>query len=174
MFDGPSKQPATNGTSASMSACTPPDMHSEILDSVSDGVFTVDLQWRITSFNRAAELFLVVRWQGSEVDKSFVTIPAQLPPLHRIERLPQQQIEAVICGAIWRPIQRLLEAQHVAVYSGVCGTVEQVLEAFRAGQLDSDRFRMPGCRQWGRHRRGCRKGGRTGVQTDRLANHQQE
>ncbi|NLW82018.1 MAG: PAS domain-containing protein, partial [Desulfovibrionales bacterium] len=26
-----------------------------ILESISDGVFTVDLQWRITSFNRAAE-----------------------------------------------------------------------------------------------------------------------
>jgi PAS domain-containing protein len=25
-----------------------------ILDSIADGVFTVDLQWRITSFNRAA------------------------------------------------------------------------------------------------------------------------
>jgi PAS domain S-box-containing protein len=26
-----------------------------ILDSISEGVFTVDLDWRITSFNRAAE-----------------------------------------------------------------------------------------------------------------------
>ena len=26
-----------------------------ILESISDGVFTVDLQWKITSFNRAAE-----------------------------------------------------------------------------------------------------------------------
>jgi PAS domain S-box-containing protein len=26
-----------------------------ILESISDGVFTVDLEWRITSFNRAAE-----------------------------------------------------------------------------------------------------------------------
>ena len=26
-----------------------------ILESISDGVFTVDLDWRITSFNRAAE-----------------------------------------------------------------------------------------------------------------------
>ncbi len=28
---------------------------STILDSISDGVFTVDLEWRVTSFNRAAE-----------------------------------------------------------------------------------------------------------------------
>ena len=26
-----------------------------ILDSIADGVFTVDLEWRITSFNRASE-----------------------------------------------------------------------------------------------------------------------
>ncbi len=39
--------PAINGLS--------PDRHAVILDSVNDGVFTVDDQWRITSFNRAAE-----------------------------------------------------------------------------------------------------------------------
>jgi PAS domain S-box-containing protein len=32
-----------------------PEMHSAILDSIADGVFTVDGDWRITSFNRAAE-----------------------------------------------------------------------------------------------------------------------
>jgi PAS domain S-box-containing protein len=31
------------------------DTHRVVLDSINDGVFTVDLQWRITSFNRAAE-----------------------------------------------------------------------------------------------------------------------
>jgi PAS domain S-box-containing protein len=34
----------------------PKDHTSIILDSIADGVFTVDLNWRITSFNRAAEL----------------------------------------------------------------------------------------------------------------------
>ena len=33
----------------------PFDRHAIILDSINDGVFTVDRQWRITSFNRAAE-----------------------------------------------------------------------------------------------------------------------
>ena len=32
-----------------------PDPHDVILDSIADGVFTVDQQWMITSFNRAAE-----------------------------------------------------------------------------------------------------------------------
>jgi PAS domain S-box-containing protein len=32
------------------------DQTSIILDSIADGVFTVDLEWRITSFNRAAEI----------------------------------------------------------------------------------------------------------------------
>ena len=43
-----------------MSTSTPPDSITSIateviLESISDGVFTVDHQWRITSFNRAAE-----------------------------------------------------------------------------------------------------------------------
>jgi PAS domain S-box-containing protein len=33
----------------------PSELHSIVLDSINDGVFTVDRQWRITSFNRAAE-----------------------------------------------------------------------------------------------------------------------
>ena len=33
----------------------PPDLQSAILDSLSEGVFTVDHDWKITSFNRAAE-----------------------------------------------------------------------------------------------------------------------
>ena len=38
-----------------MSDKTQNEVHNVILDSVSEGVFTVDLDWRITSFNRAAE-----------------------------------------------------------------------------------------------------------------------
>ena len=34
-----------------------------ILDSIADGVFTVDTDWRIASFNRAAEQIIGVRRQ---------------------------------------------------------------------------------------------------------------
>ena len=33
----------------------PDTVHTQLLDSVPDGVFTVDTEWRITTFNRAAE-----------------------------------------------------------------------------------------------------------------------
>jgi PAS domain S-box-containing protein len=35
--------------------CTPENQTQIILDSIADGVFTVDREWRVTSFNRAAE-----------------------------------------------------------------------------------------------------------------------
>ena len=35
-----------------------------ILDSITDGVFTVDMEWRVTSFNRAAEQITGVRAPG--------------------------------------------------------------------------------------------------------------
>ena len=38
-----------------------PDVHDIILDSIADGVFTVDNQWQITSFNRVAEQITGVR-----------------------------------------------------------------------------------------------------------------
>ena len=32
-----------------------PRLYRSILDSIADGVYTVDLNWRVTSFNKAAE-----------------------------------------------------------------------------------------------------------------------
>jgi len=53
MNESKRKKPAKrNKKKPGRNACTPTDA---ILESISDGVFTVDRQWRITSFNRAAE-----------------------------------------------------------------------------------------------------------------------
>jgi PAS domain S-box-containing protein len=41
----------------------PETLHNQLLDSVPDGVFTVDADWRITFFNRAAERITGVRRQ---------------------------------------------------------------------------------------------------------------
>ncbi len=43
--------------------CKYPTGAASILESISDGVFTVDADWRITSFNRAAEVITGIRGQ---------------------------------------------------------------------------------------------------------------
>lgn len=44
-----------------MASRTQPKKQNVILDSISEGVFTVDMDWRITSFNRAAEEITGIR-----------------------------------------------------------------------------------------------------------------
>lgn len=46
-----------------MAGKTQPEEQNVILDSISEGVFTIDLDWRITSFNRAAEEITGIRHQ---------------------------------------------------------------------------------------------------------------
>jgi PAS domain S-box-containing protein len=41
----------------------PETLHNQLLDSVPDGVFTVDAEWRVTFFNRAAEQITGIRRQ---------------------------------------------------------------------------------------------------------------
>ncbi len=111
---------------------------------------------RISPVFDTAELFLLVRWQGdAEAERRLISLPAELTPQQRVRRLVELGVDTVICGAIWRPVERLLEAQRITVHACVCGTVSEVLEAFRLGQLDSEQFRMPGCRGRFRAHRGC-------------------
>jgi|GEM_PF-4088017 len=46
---------ADDGMADSPSARMQETVHNQLLDSVPDGVFTVDSEWRVTFFNRAAE-----------------------------------------------------------------------------------------------------------------------
>ncbi len=43
----------------------PETLHNQLLDSVPDGVFTVDAEWRVTFFNRAAEQITGIRRQDA-------------------------------------------------------------------------------------------------------------
>ena len=46
-----------------MPMADPDEFHGVVLDSINDGVFTVDREWKITSFNRAAERITGVKRQ---------------------------------------------------------------------------------------------------------------
>jgi predicted Fe-Mo cluster-binding NifX family protein len=64
----------------------------------------------------------------------------------------------IVCGAVSRPLQALLEASGIKVVHNACGPVDEVLKAYFAGRLDSPAFLMPGCACHGGGRRRRRRG----------------
>ena len=53
------------------------NLNNQLLDSVPDGVFTVDAEWRITSFNRAAEQITGIQRAGSGRSAVLRSLPRQ-------------------------------------------------------------------------------------------------
>lgn len=80
----------------------------------------------------------------------------------RVNRLRELGVAVLLCGAVSRPLERLLATAGIEVIAGRCGSVEEVLTAYRDGRLSDARFALPGLgphggRRWKeRHRRGCR------------------
>ena len=70
--------------------------------------------------------------------------------------LGEHTVEQVICGAISREYENALVASGIEVISFIAGPLEQVLDAWRAGNLVQADFSMPGC---GCRRRRCRNRG---------------
>ncbi len=73
----------------------------------------------------------------------------------RVSWLLEASIDVLLCGAITRQVEELLLRRGVVVVSFVAGDVDEVLNAFLAGDFPSHAFAMPGC--CARHRHGCRR-----------------
>ena len=111
----------------------------------------------------AGRLLLVTLEQGHETTRDDVLLETT-ELLARARQISQLGAEAVICGAISRPLELALRSAGVQVVADICGQVDDVLSAFADGRLDEDAYLMPGCR--GRRRRfrtGCQWGGRCGT-----------
>jgi len=83
----------------------------------------------------------------------------------RARQLGELGVDVLICGAISRPLEQLLLAAGIKVVSQTCGSVDEVLGAYRSGLFTGESFLMPGCRRRGcslgrRRGRGCRGTGR--------------
>jgi predicted Fe-Mo cluster-binding NifX family protein len=63
----------------------------------------------------------------------------------RAARLASLGVDALVCGAISRPQEAMVQAYGLTVVPFVTGVLADVVEAWRAGRLASAAFRMPGC-----------------------------
>jgi predicted Fe-Mo cluster-binding NifX family protein len=80
------------------------------------------------------------------------------PPAHIAGWLAERGVEALVCGAISRPVQATVSAHGIRVIAFVSGDLREVVQAWISGTLEGGAFAMPGCRGWGRRR--CLEGNR--------------
>ena len=66
-------------------------------------------------------------------------------PAARAAEVAGLGIDALICGAVSRPLASMLLARGVEVIPFIAGDTDEVLQAFLAGQLPNPRLCMPGC-----------------------------
>ena len=77
-------------------------------------------------------------------------------------------VDALICGALSRPMAAVLAAADIRVVPFTAGDAQAVLDAWLAGRLPDPSLSMPGCgrgRGRGRERR-CRRQGKGQVLSD--------
>lgn len=98
-----------------------------------------------TVFDGAEEL-LIVEERFDRASNTSRTPFAEETDIAKVAYLKEQHVQVLICGALPGFLQRMLEAAGVHVFSFIRGPVDEVVQAFYDGNLDEQRFFLPGCR----------------------------
>lgn len=72
-------------------------------------------------------------------------------PLQKAIQLAEMSVDTLVCGAISRPLQRIIAAYGIRVLPFVTGRLRDVIDAWLSSRLDNEPYVMPGCGR-GRHR----------------------
>ena len=104
---------------------------------------------------------LVFDVMGDEVkNRSFIPFETGILP-ERVNQLEALEVEVLLCGAISRPLERMIRASGVKVIPCLRGSIDEIIRAYLDGGLPDSRFILPGfgpesSRVRGRRRRrGC-------------------
>ena len=108
-------------------------------------------------FDFAHKLLLVELENGTEKSREEVPLIERSEP-ERAARLRQLGVDLLICGAISRLLAYILSSSKIDVLPFVTGSIEQILDAYKAGQLYQPQYALPGywegARRCFRRRRG--------------------
>jgi predicted Fe-Mo cluster-binding NifX family protein len=90
---------------------------------------------------------------GAETGRTEIGLPER-NPFTKLAKLRELGIEVLICGAVSQPLACAFRAGGIQLLPYVTGTIDDVLKAYQAGQLDLPQYRLPGW--WPGARRGFR------------------
>ena len=102
-------------------------------------------------------------WVMGLKNKSFIPFKTGLLPA-KVNQLEALGVEVLLCGAISRPLERMIRASGVKVIPCLRGSIEEIIAAYLVDGLSDPRFILPGlgpgagCVRGGRRHRGdtCR------------------
>ncbi len=94
-------------------------------------------------FDFAHKLLLVELENGTEKSRQEVPLTEQSGQ-ERAARLRQLEVNVLICGAISRPLAFMLSNSGIEVLPFVTGSTEQILDAYKSGQLYQPQYALPG------------------------------
>jgi len=87
---------------------------------------------------------LVFDVMGEEVkNRSFMPFETRILP-ERVNQLEELGVEVLLCGAISRPLERMIRASGVKVIPCLRGSIEEVIGAYLDDGLSDARFILPG------------------------------
>jgi len=111
-----------------------------------------------TVFDFSESLFLVATGAGGK--REYSRIPFREPTImDKTRRLNRLGVSVILCGAVSRPFERMMEMAGIRVFSHLRGSVTSVLQAYDTGRITDPVFALPGYLP-GRGRRGGRGQGR--------------
>jgi predicted Fe-Mo cluster-binding NifX family protein len=108
---------------------------------------------RISPVFDTSRRIMVVRISESGSEDYEEIDVGEIHPAERVKMLEKMDTDILICGAVSNPVARLLAAANIRTIPWISGPVEEVMAAFRRGELDEPCYRMPGCGGMGRRRR---------------------
>jgi predicted Fe-Mo cluster-binding NifX family protein len=101
-------------------------------------------------FDVTRQVHLVDAEAGKILGETQESLPEEMPTQKAL-RVAELDIQTLVCGAISRHMQDMVEAGGIRVIPFVTGELREVIHAWLIGSLGNGLFSMPGCH--GRRRR---------------------
>ncbi|KPK75879.1 MAG: hypothetical protein AMJ79_09200 [Phycisphaerae bacterium SM23_30] len=93
-------------------------------------------------FDFADKLLLIDLENGIEKSRKEITLTEQSGP-ERAARLRRLGVHVLICGAISRALAEMLTSSGIQVLSFLAGSTEQILAAYKTGNLSLPQYALP-------------------------------
>jgi len=103
-------------------------------------------QGRVSTVFDFASKLLLIEIDGQKEMSRTENLLSDEPMAQRAARLKNLGANVLICGAISRPLVFMITGSGIDVLPYVSGCIDEVLNAYLAGQLTEQRFSMPGCK----------------------------